>query len=682
MMQYGNGNPLRDSYVDSWKVIGFLSSLYSMERWIEESKMNVSNSRIANLLWIPALVVSSVICAGEAEKTARIADILPDGTIMYAELSQWRNWSGDFSKTSLAKIFAEPEVRMFLAGPFSQISTLIRNATQGAPERVGAPQPPAPKPAAPEAGTVVSTFFNMMNEVARGPFAVAVRYSPEDAQAKRAPAVAAIIGVTAEANAEATKFWAGMLKNLLDNLNIKAVAVEEVRPDARVLAVKFAQADGSTLAFASTLYRGRIIITTDVSFCAQIIDGLSGTLAKKLTDTDSFKRTGLSGDEHLAAYLDVAGLEKAFGAVQHPADEPNHHDDFFVLSGLNKTISVAWSLKMAGPAFESRTAIFTKDARSGLLGTLAEEPLSDEAMKICPKGTPLALGFRMQPDRVMPFLRSAVKAIEGPKGLEQFDAVEKQLNAELGRNLEKEVRATFGNELVVTSLAGMEDAGPIGAVSAFAASLSVQDGKKADELLGQVLTRLAARMDPNGNAANVLKEVEHEGGKIRYLTPPRIAGVLEVSPAFSLQDKRLVVALDVPTLKRALRSLKSGTSLVDSENFKTSLNALGGKMGPMFSYVDWSFIYKAAFNLSTTTLKLIAPTDILREIGIDMNLLPSTETVAQHLFPGLSVAQITANGVVLTSRSPLPSVEVLSPPLAAVSAVFASFRPLIATEKK
>jgi len=145
------------------------------------------------------------------------------------------------------------------------------------------------------------------------------------------------------------------------------------------------------------------------------------------------------------------------------------------------------------------------------------------------------------------------------------------------------------------------------------------------------------------------------------------------------------MTMDVPSLKRAMKTLKEGKdgkSLHSAEIFKTALAQTGGNMGPMFSYVDWAYVYKAGFNLTTTTLKLIAPTDVLREIGINMNLVPSTETVAQHLFPGLSVAQITPNGIVLISRSPLPSLEVLSPPLAAVTAVFASFRPFTAPEKK
>ncbi|HYG74112.1 MAG TPA: DUF3352 domain-containing protein [Planctomycetota bacterium] len=613
--------------------------------------------------------------ASAGEKAPTIADILPDGTIMFAEVATWSHWSKDFNNTSLARIFSEPEVRTFLAGPFSQVSTLIRKAT----ELKENPDAPAPKAPAPQPGTAnaVSSFFALMSDLARGPFSVAVRYSPEDAQAKRVPAVAVVLGLSDQQNVEATNnVLAGVLDKLLKDWKIEAVTVTDYQ-NTKLLSLTTEAAGQRKNVLTLMLHKGRLVFSNEVKLCTQIIDGMAGTLAKRLSDTEAYKNTGLAGDEHLIAFLDVAGLQKALGAVEQPADAPNQLDDFFVLAGLNKTIAVAWSLKMSGPAFESRTAIFTQGERQGLLGTLSEEPVSNDALKLCARTTPLAAAFRLQPEKVMPFIRNAVKAVQGQKGLEDLNTVEKQLNAELGKDLEAEVRAAFGNEVVVTSLAQLDNAGPIGAVSAFAASLSIKDAKRAEELLAQVLTRVSAKMDPNGVAANVLKEVEFDGGKIRYMNPPRLASIIGVSPAFMVAENRLVMALDVPTLKRAIKTLKSSETLADSEALKTGLGGVGGKLGPMFSYVDWAYMYKSVFSLSTAALKLVAPTDILKEIGIDMNLLPSTETVSQHLFPGMSVARITPNGVMLTSRSPVPSMEVIAPPMAAVTAVFASFRPFV-----
>ena len=618
----------------------------------------------------------------KAEKQVNSPDLLPDGTIMYAEIASWSSWSKDFSKTSLAKIFAEPEVRQFLAGPFSQISYLIKKTTTANPNDPNAPVAPKPDPKDPATPNPLSTVLDIASQLTPGPFTVAVRFSPEDAAAGRLPAVALMAGITSNKDTDsAAAMIPGILDALLHNLKVDAVAVTDYQ-NIKLITIKRMAPNGKELTSAITFHNGRMIVASDVSLVTQILDGMAGTLPKKLSDSDTYKNCGLVGNEHLVAFLDVAGLKSAFAAMQKPLpDAPNQVDDFFVLAGLNKSIAVAWSLRMNGPAFESRTAIFSKGEREGLLGTLDEEPLSAAALKSVPAGTPLAVAFRLRAPRILPFIRQAVKAVQGSKGLENFDAIEKQLSGELGRDLDKDMQAALGGEVVVSSLAPvLENNNPLGALSAFTVAFSVKDAAKADELVGQLLTRFA-KADPKADA---LKELDYEGAKIRYLPNRRMAGVIEFSPSFVVIDNRLLMAVDVPSLKRAIAVAKNGPSLTDSDAFKNALAGVGGKMGPMFSYVDWGFMYKSAFNVATGALKLIAPTDVLRDIGVDMNLIPETATVSQHLFPGLSVAQITPTGIVLTSRSPLPSFEVLSPPVAAVSAVFNTFKPFLvpAPEKK
>ena len=638
-------------------------------------------------VWIVALALCLaplVSFAAEEEKQVTAAELLPEGTIMVAEVAAWSTWSRDFSRTSLAKIFAEPEVRQFLAGPFSQISYLIKRTTQpqANPNEPNLPPAPPAVPAKGDAATpnAISSVLDIASQLTPGPFTVAVRFSPEDAAAGRLPAVALMAGISTGKELDtAASMLPSVLDALLHNLKVETVTVTDYQ-NIKMITVKRPGPNGKDVVSAITFHNGRMIITSDVSLATQILDGMSGTLAKKLSDTETYKNCGLVGNEHLIAYLDVAGLKSAFNAMEKPLpDQPNQIDDFFVLAGLNKSIAVAWSLRMNGPAFESRTAIFSKGEREGLLGTLDEEPLSAASLKGVPAGSPLAIGFRIRSQRILPFVRQVLKATQGPKGLENFDIVEKQINAEIARELDKEMQAAFGGEVVISSLApALENSNPLGALSAFTASIAVKDPAKADELVSQLLTRFA-KNDPK---AEGVKETDHEGIKIRYLPGRRMAGVIEFSPSFAIFDNRLLMAVDVPSLKRAIAVLKNGPSLADSEAFKSALAGVGGKMGPMFTYVDWAFIYKSAFNLSTAALKLMAPTDVLRDIGVDMNLLPETATVSQHLFPGLSVAQITPTGIVLTSRSPLPSFEVLSPPVAALSAVFNTFKPFLVNKDK
>jgi len=214
-----------------------------------------------------------------------------------------------------------------------------------------------------------------------------------------------------------------------------------------------------TLAF----FNDRLLVSSDEDFCKEVVDGMSGTLAKKLSGVTLFKNCGLAGDEHLLAYLDIPSLQKALGTAQKPAGEAaSPLDNFLAQAGLNKATAVAWSLKMNGLAFESRTAIFTEGETPGFLGTLAEGQLSDEALKICPANAPFAHGLPPETGGRAAFMRNAFRAMQGEKGFENFNAVEKEL---AGRNLEKELGEAFGNEVAITSLAFQADSGPVGPVS-------------------------------------------------------------------------------------------------------------------------------------------------------------------------------------------------------------------------
>jgi hypothetical protein len=623
-------------------------------------------------------VTSFISFAGDADKRPVTPEILPDGTIMYAEIAPCAQWSKDFAKTSLAQVFGEPEVRQFLAGPFSQISSLIKKATPaGEPQK--APEGEQPKPTPVQ--NAVNSVLDVLGQFTPGPFVVAVRFSPEDAQAGRAPAVAVMLGVSPGNVDSAANLIPTLLDTLLKNFKVEAVAVSDYQ-NVKLISVKRTAANGKEVTAAVTVHKGHLILASDDSFCKQIIDGMAGTLPKKLAENETYRNTGLTGHEHLIAYLDINGLKAALGAMAKPLpDQPNQLDDFFVLSGLNKSIAVAWSLEMNGASFESRTAIFTTGEREGLLGMLDSQPVSVEGLKVCPKGAPLAAGFRIRNDRLMSFCRNIARAAQGQKGMDTLNNAVTKLNEDLHRNLEKDIPEIFGNEIVLTSLAGAETVTPIGTASQIAVSVSIQDAGKADELLGQILSHVAKA--DGRPAEEVLKEVEYDGAKIRYLSNRKIGGVIELSPSFVIYKNRLVAALDVPTLKRAMNVLKGADSLVTSEAFTAALKETGGRMGPAFSYVDWAYMYNTAFTLGTAALRMVAPADVLKEIGVNMNLMPQAETVSKHLFPALSVAQTTPSGVIMVSRSPLPSVEVLAPPLAAVSAVFSTFKPfLMAPEKK
>jgi len=671
----------------------------------------VRKSRTPFAILAVALLGASalIVRAGEAEKPQRIPEMLPESTVMLVHVAPWEKWASDFRQTAPAQILNDAEVRAFLEGPWNRLTAPPPPPKPAEPAQPAAEaKAPAPAGVAGEfmagtkafcemLGNMVQSLRNiklekpiadMLDSMTRGPLTLAVRYSAEDARAQKRPAIIAIVGGGYPKDTDAQlQALAGFLKNAefkiapfnteltTVRISIDAVSITESH-GAKLLSIAPTHEGKRTNLLTLAFFNDRLLISNDEDLCKDVVDGMSGTLAKRLSDSELFKNCGLAGDEHLLAYLDLPSLQKALGGAQPgAAGGKTPLANFLEQAGLTKATAVAWSLKMNGLAFESRTAIFTKGERQGILGTLAEGQLSDDALKICPANTPFATAFRLKPEGILPFMRSAYRAMQGEKGLENFKAVEKEL---AGRNLEKELGEAFGSEVAITSLAAQADTGPVGAVSAFAAALAVKDKDRAAKLLDELLPRLAAKADATGGG---LKTAEGPGA-IRYFNASAMGGLVSVSPAFAFQDDRLIIAVDVPSARNAVRIMQKGPWLAKSEAFTKALQNSGGQLGSAFSYVDWAYIYKAVVNVGTGALRMIASTGVLSRAGIDLNLLPSTEAVASNLCPGLSVARVTANGVFLASRSPLPSFEVLSPPLAAVTSVLASFMPAPVAEEK
>lgn len=603
--------------------------------------------------------------AADAEPVLSAPDILPEGTILYVDISPWKNWSADYSKTALAKITSEPDVRAFFAGPFANLSKALQSKPEGeAPKKIDELMNANPPGIGAKTREITSAFFAMMEQFAPGPYTAAVRYSQEDELAKRPPAWAAILGVNDEKSIEnKNKNILALLDAILRDAKIDVVAVTDYQ-NGKLLTVKAGEGKpGLTL----VLQKNRLVVSSDLDFAKQILDGLAGTLTRKLSQNATFKSTGLSGGEHLSAYMDIVGMKKAMGSMGNAGNPEGKMGEIFSLAGIDRASTVAWSLKMDGAAFSSRTAIFSTGERAGLMGALDAEPIGAAALKMIPAGTPFAAGFRLKKDRLMPLIRAAFKAAQGEKGAENFDEAVKALHTN-AQGFDDEIRGAFGGEFVIVSLAGQEITGASSVVPPFAASLSVDDQKKAEDVLNRLLKKMAEKISPEGSA---LREVEGLG--IKYLAAPIAAGTLSVTPAFAFQEGRLLIAFDVPSLKKVLRLAKDGGGLASSEKFKASLDAAGGKMGPMFTYVDYGYIFKTTYGVAAAAIKFVVPPDMLKAAGLDLNLLPDAEAVTQHLFPAMSVVQIGPGGVVLVSRSPLPSAEVLTPPMAAISAIYASF---------
>lgn len=634
--------------------------------------------RRSGLLAALVLVTACLVRAEDAPKPTT-AQALPPGTFLYVHIGAWNTWETSWGKTSLSRICNEPEVRAFIAGPLDKLSGLLNRAIGGAADEKG-----AKKEEGKEGETcAVCEIFHKLGQVTPGPTTIAMKYDKEDQAAKRPPAVAIVVG-TKNLGEDLQKTISNVLQQLMPQKEFstdkwmrrmqfilaevndliqegtgKGVVIEHYKDaDLRILPV-------GRFTVTMTLYKQNLILASDQGFAKQILDGMAGTLPATLAQDKSFAACGLSGGEHLSAYLDVKGLREVL-SIEQAAPKIQ---EMLAKAGLDHLHAAAWSLRMNGAAFESRTAVVSDGKRTGVLGAIDSEPLSVEALKLARADAPEVIALRVKSDEMLAILRGMLQGTVGAETAGRLDNVEKKMAAE-GQDLKKLLGEAFTGELVVTRYSAQ--ATPIGAISSEVGSATARDAAKAQKLMVDVMKRIVAEREGAEKFEDVYKETDFEGAKICYLQLG--AGQKGMPPVFAHVDNRVLVALDMQTLKVAVKDVKT-PGLTETEAFKNGLQTSGGKLGSAIYFNDWRQRYINIFDVGAKTLKLAASLDLLRGPGIDVNLLPTPECVSKHLFPSLTNIQATDTALVLTSRSPLPSPEVMGPPFAALATVIATFIP-------
>ena len=635
-------------------------------------------------LTLAGVALCAAVFIGQGAATAEDApaspppgQFLPQGTFLYIHVAPWKDFGSSWDKTSLAKICAEPEVQAFLSVPMNRLSALIRRAF---PKAQGEQQPP-PKEDPNE--LTLGKILSQMDEVMPGPCTLMMKYSAEDKQAGKVPAVALITGsrdvgedvqalvanllkwlvpekgLSADKWTRRVQFIAAELNDMIMEVSGKGVVTEQYQnATLRILPVK-------KFTFTMVLHRQHLILATDKDLAKQIIDGMAGTLPLNLAAEKTYQATGLSGGEHLSVYLDVKSLRDAL-ALGQPAPKVK---EMLAKAGLDDLSAIAWSLRMNGPAFESRTALVSAGKRTGALGALDDQPISPEALKICRADAPEAAGVRVKPEMIQTMVRGMISSSAGPEAALRFDAVDKKMAAK-GENLQSRLAEAFTGEFIITRYS--ERTAPVGALSTEVGVAMIKDPAKAMAVLKDVMASAVAERQPPEKFEDVYVEQDFEGAKIRYLKPA--AGHKGMASLYACTGNFMLTAMDLSVLKAAVKDLHSA-GLADAANFKAGVGASGGKLGGLFFYNDWGQRYLNFFDLGAKTLKLAASFDLLRGPGIDVNMLPAPESITKHLFPSLTNVQATENAVVLVSRGPLPSPEVIGPPIAATAAAIASFLP-------
>jgi hypothetical protein len=131
---------------------------------------------------------------------------------------------------------------------------------------------------------------------------------------------------------------------------------------------------------------------------------------------------------------------------------------------------------------------------------------------------------------------------------------------------------------------------------------------------------------------------------------------LPLMPSYCFLEGRLIVTENPFSLKKLIAAVEGGGgSLADSEKFKTVLGYAFPDGASLGVYTDLSVmverLYGAVVPVLTMTLSTTSLQKQWKKLGIDLNLLPSAQTVARPLGTGWEYIRIDAEGFEYCGRS-------------------------------
>jgi hypothetical protein len=181
--------------------------------------------------------------------------------------------------------------------------------------------------------------------------------------------------------------------------------------------------------------------------------------------------------------------------------------------------------------------------------------------------------------------------------------------------------------------------------------VSVRDAVKLRHAQERLLAVAAKAVSGNGREQGKLEHTQLDGRDvIRYELPAKIP--MFISPAWTIDEHYLVGSLAVQSVKAFLTRKSDAKSLADVPEVARWFSSGQGPLA--VSYQDTAGLFRAFY----PTLQLFSAgfSQKLREAGIDFDvaLLPTTNTIAQHLRPAVCVTRQVADGFEIDTRATVP----------------------------
>lgn len=321
------------------------------------------------------------------------------------------------------------------------------------------------------------------------------------------------------------------------------------------------------------------------------------------------------------------------------------------LSGLSAVRGVYLASGVKAGQGEDVIAIDAPGKRQGVLGANDGVPLSADLLKVFPENTVFMTAMRTPLRGIYDAsLRTAFEVVPAYERTAIERMIEKA-SSFLGMKLRDEILEALGDEVAI----GVELGDLLPKPTAYGL-WKVRDEAKVLTLLGTVAKK----------AGMALKATEYRGVQIMSLTRRNAQDGegesangteslgqsmnLTVKPSFALTNGYLVIGLDTAATQSIIRSIQKPPtkSMVASENFLAVAPGMGLEQAAYVHYIDFRRLFEKSIGFVSLLTMVAGPQ--LEKFGIDLDQLPDTDTLLQHVHSWIGTGSGDEHGWVIRMR--------------------------------
>lgn len=323
-------------------------------------------------------------------------------------------------------------------------------------------------------------------------------------------------------------------------------------------------------------------------------------------------------------------------------------DKLVAMSGLSALKSVYSISESEKGVAHSKTFFGVQGPRVGLLACSPETPIALDHLKVVPNNATSASLFQFDIASIYDLGMKMLKEID-PDIHAQAQASLQGIGAMIGGqehplDLREDILGNLGPEYLMFQPQSSNPTLP-----SYILMAQVRNGDRVTQAL-KAIAEYGAQF-AGGQVA--IKESEYKGSKFYELSFQETP--IPVSPCFSVQGDYLMFALSVGDLKRQIRRAEKagGGDITENADFQRFFGSVPKDDSlRSISYTDVKYAVESTYGTVMTFLPMIvAGAD--QELPLDMALLPTQETISQHLFGAMSYSASIKEGAIIEGFSPV-----------------------------